>query len=694
MSETIAMADNETRAMSMEEKNRLPLREDVIVDGKKEKYEIKAGDRIGSGGESQVYLAKRQSDGEQVVIKVYDTFPDNLEYKNNRKKLLSFLYENNDYKNNHIMPLFDDGFINLLSIDEEHYTKPFDVIPYCKDGEIKKGNYEELKNKIIPDIIKALKVLHEKGLVHRDIKPCNIYIYNNVVLLADFGTTSSIINIESHGKTQTRRGTPGYTAPELSENYYVPASDYFSLGCTIATLYNGGKHVYQDFLNAKDFENVIISMRRNGIPLECPHEEESLQILVDALVMRDENMRAGYDAVKLWLDNPGSFVSSWRNKIQQGLEKTSFNFIFEGIKCTTYEELTDAMSANWEKGKQYLYRKTVINALDDYNQTLSNQAHDIIECEETALNQDLGFAKFLHYLNTTEESYCPIYWCGEKYNYPANISAAISAGKADKAKIIEMLKSKFLSWKYENTKDGVTQETIDSFKEIERVASIYPELGYNVLMYKTDPERARKLETADEIFKNITKNDSDFYLEADALFKNDKLLANLLCVGGTDSVLDFIRSLTGKLMSDDGNSDLTRLYMLFELFCKDKTRVREHYLRFAPQAYLYWFQQNISLYSFNSSRTKEFANKIKSVNITGEMDINEISRGFSLLGTYFKEFNFYQLFQNNYFLTYMGFNTDNDLTGITTINTHAFFAANFFGVNVPVGYFHSIGQRG
>ncbi|MCL2065105.1 MAG: protein kinase family protein, partial [Candidatus Cloacimonetes bacterium] len=241
------------------------------------------------GGESQVYLAKRVSDGEQVVVKIYDTFTDKRKLLT-RKKILEFLRKNSDYRQTHIMPLLDDGTTEMKDYDTDELDIiddiPFDVLPYCPEGAIKQCDYQTLKTKIIPEVLQALNLLHTNNLVHRDLKPSNIYFYDNVVVLADFGTTSRIQNIKEHEKTEVKRGTPGYTAPEMSDYYYVIATDYFSFGCTIATLYKG-KHVYQNLIDSNDIEDINIAMRRNGLPLDCPEEEKSLQLLVDALVMRD-----------------------------------------------------------------------------------------------------------------------------------------------------------------------------------------------------------------------------------------------------------------------------------------------------------------------------------------------------------------------------------------------------------------------
>ena len=185
---TIAMADNQTKRMDAHDHNRLRLQEKSIKT-EKDEYQIDFDKPISIGGESQVFLAKRVSDNMQVVIKIYDKYDDRRN-RRDRKAVLEFLKKNTDYKKTHIMPLWDDGIIKMFDPEsDDYFDSPFDIIPFCPEGEIKSANYSQLKTKIIPEVLHALNLLHSNNLVHRDIKPQNIYMYDGVVLLADFGTT-------------------------------------------------------------------------------------------------------------------------------------------------------------------------------------------------------------------------------------------------------------------------------------------------------------------------------------------------------------------------------------------------------------------------------------------------------------------------------------------------------------------------
>jgi len=641
MAKTMVMADNTKRAMDMEDASRLSLKKDIIFEGINDKYEISIKDYIGAGGESKVYLATRISDKEKVVAKIYDTFTDDPVKKKNRKNVINFLNENNDYKKTHIMPLLDEGMIFMESSDsDDQFQRPLDIIPYCNDGELKQCDYRQLKNKVIPEILIALKTLHGSNLVHRDIKPDNIYIYNDEIVLADFGTTSQILNITDYGKTETKRGTPGYTAPEISDKYFIIESDYYSFGCTIASLYKG-EHVYQPFLDKKKYIDINIAMRREGLPLSCPDTEADLQALVNALVMPDSAMRASYDGVALWLNNTTSFVNSWNDKLKQGYEPTTTGFKFKDRICNNKNELTEAMLDDWEYAKQLLYKggeknSAIVNYLSKEDQNLSLKAINIIEeNRNTVNNQDLGLAMFLHFFNTDNESLCPIYWCGKTYNNLEEISKEIFSNKADENCIIKMLENEFLSWKFANTRE----KKEDSIIEIKRIEDITAkekckQLGYFTFMYRFSSKEEKIETSADNIFWELTNTKEDWHKIAENSIQDDKMLASLINLGWKKNVLAFKEECIGNFNSEKGVSDLLLFYQLFDGLCESKEYIRDHYLQYGPQANIYKKYSNLDYNSFVSNTVKS---KIKNLNFNLEMSIMDLFNSFMSFFNYLIE---------------------------------------------------------
>jgi len=82
-------------------------------------------------------------------------------------------------------------------------------------------------------ILNGLTYLHERNIVHRDIKCANILVHaNGYVKLADFGLAKEITKFSA---IRSCKGTVYWMAPEVvnPEKTYGPSADIWSLGCTV-----------------------------------------------------------------------------------------------------------------------------------------------------------------------------------------------------------------------------------------------------------------------------------------------------------------------------------------------------------------------------------------------------------------------------------------------------------------------------
>lgn len=79
--------------------------------------------------------------------------------------------------------------------------------------------------------------LHDRALVHFDIKPANVFLKGSVARLGDYGLSKLVT--ESRGSLSTGRGTPYYMAPELLQRRGDHRSDIYSLGVLLYELLCG-----------------------------------------------------------------------------------------------------------------------------------------------------------------------------------------------------------------------------------------------------------------------------------------------------------------------------------------------------------------------------------------------------------------------------------------------------------------------
>jgi formylglycine-generating enzyme required for sulfatase activity len=103
-----------------------------------------------------------------------------------------------------------------------------------------KGKFSEKQIKqLLTELLPLLDFVHQKNVIHRDIKPDNIIRnQNGSLVLIDFGVSKQL-----SGSVLTRMGTvtgtPGYAAPEQMQGHVFPSSDLYSLAVTCIRLLTG-----------------------------------------------------------------------------------------------------------------------------------------------------------------------------------------------------------------------------------------------------------------------------------------------------------------------------------------------------------------------------------------------------------------------------------------------------------------------
>ncbi|XP_010017542.1 PREDICTED: LOW QUALITY PROTEIN: serine/threonine-protein kinase Nek4, partial [Nestor notabilis] len=166
------------------------------------------------------------------------------------------------------------------------------VMGFCEGGDL----YHKLKDqkgKLLPEnqvvewfvqIAMALQYLHEKHILHRDLKTQNVFLTRtNIIKVGDLGIARVLEN--QYDMASTLIGTPYYMSPELFSNKpYNYKSDVWALGCCVyemATL----KHAF----NAKDMNSLVYRIIEGKLPpMPKDYSPQLVEIIRTMLSKRPE----------------------------------------------------------------------------------------------------------------------------------------------------------------------------------------------------------------------------------------------------------------------------------------------------------------------------------------------------------------------------------------------------------------------
>lgn len=195
------------------------------------RYEIIG--KIGAGGMSDVYKAKDTTLGRYVAIKVLKS-----EFSEDVNFVTKFRTEASSaagLEHPNIVNIYDVGSENEFHYIVMEYVEGITLKTYIeKKGQL---SFKEAVS-IAIQVGRGIEAAHNKGIIHRDIKPQNIIISTEgKVKVTDFGiakaATSNTINSDVMGSVH-------YTSPEQARNGYVDGkSDIYSLGIVMYEMVTG-----------------------------------------------------------------------------------------------------------------------------------------------------------------------------------------------------------------------------------------------------------------------------------------------------------------------------------------------------------------------------------------------------------------------------------------------------------------------
>ncbi len=360
-----------------------------------EKYVVKSKMDV-STGEADLYIC---SDGvSEFVVKIY------------RRKMAV------KEEITEVLKAIDSPYVAKVFATGERNGFHYEIIPYYENGSLegKKFSYEQLKSTIIPALNEGLKVLHEKGIIHKDLKPSNIMLGDNGqdVAIIDFGISS----VREDGNTVivTRTGmTPEYSAPETFKSLYLSESDYYSLGITLYELYCG--HTPYELMNQDEIEQ-FVSVQKLPLPSDMRSE---MKVLISALTYSDitnrknksnPNRRWGYEEVLKWCVGIKQPVPG------EGAETTILSedirpYRFLGETYTEKQKLVAALADHWKDGKKQLFRGLLSAYFKEFDAEIAGFCMDAEE-EVAEGDEDLIFFRTLYKIDPSMTCF---QWKGKRY---------------------------------------------------------------------------------------------------------------------------------------------------------------------------------------------------------------------------------------------------------------------------------------
>ena len=136
----------------------------------------------------------------------------------------------------HCLNLKHPNLVELYDIRHDETETPWVVMEFiggdCLNDVIRKhpnGMPDVLIQHWFRGIVSGVMHLHDNGVVHRDLKPGNIFLDSGIVKIGDYGLSKLIHS--SHGSGQTESvGTFHYMAPEIGRGKYGRRIDIYALG--------------------------------------------------------------------------------------------------------------------------------------------------------------------------------------------------------------------------------------------------------------------------------------------------------------------------------------------------------------------------------------------------------------------------------------------------------------------------------
>ena len=283
-----------------------------------DQYEITR--ELGRGGTALVYLARERATGAEVAIKLIRAkYIEDEEAQARFAREASFIAQLHHPNIVPVRAVIDLGTSGIALVMEHVSGRTLKQV-IREDGPLSPARAED----VLRDIAGALGAAHAMGIVHRDVKPENIFINaQGRAVLADFGLARSMTADTQLTMVGVAIGTPAYMAPEQIEGGELDArADVYSLGLVAWEMLTGHRPWEGESLYA-----VLYHQRHEILPdvrdLRADIPDRLAEVIVRA-IEKDKNARWQHvHAVVDALDQSTPMPTSQR-RMPESAETTRF----------------------------------------------------------------------------------------------------------------------------------------------------------------------------------------------------------------------------------------------------------------------------------------------------------------------------------------------------------------------------------
>lgn len=237
---------------------------------------------LGEGGFAKALLVKRKSDNLLCVAKSVKL--SGLSEKEKKEaisevKVLSALKHPNIVR--YIESFTESGFLYIVM----EYADGGDLSQKIEKNGRKAFNEDEVL-KIFTQLALAIKYIHDRKILHRDLKGQNVFLMKDgTVKLGDFGIAKVLDHTMQFCNTQI--GTPYYLSPEMCQGKnYNSKTDIWSFGCIMyemCTLH----HAFE----GRNINNLLFNIVRGHISPISSQYSNDLRNLINSMLNKDPNQR-------------------------------------------------------------------------------------------------------------------------------------------------------------------------------------------------------------------------------------------------------------------------------------------------------------------------------------------------------------------------------------------------------------------